>query len=121
MAKNENNRLRPVQLQDDLDALTALRSIGGYAPANAAYALQEVENRLTGMKDTQEDEVNAQNALATARDAAAAAEWEFHNFILGVKEQVIAQFGKNSDEVQSLGLKKKSEYKAPTARTKTSA
>ncbi len=118
MARNQNKRLTPVQLQADLDALTALRSIGGYTPANAAYALQEVENSLTGMKETQEDEVNAQNALATTRDAATAAEWEFHNTMLGVKDQIIAQFGKNSDEVQSLGLKKKSEYKAPKARKK---
>jgi hypothetical protein len=36
--------------------------------------------------------------------------------MLGVKEQVIAQFGKNSDQLQALGLKKKSEYKAPAAR-----
>jgi len=49
-----------------------------------------------------------------ARDAATAAEWDFHNTMLAVKEQVIAQFGKNSDQVQALGLKKKSEYKAPT-------
>ena len=121
MARNQNKRLGPALLQDDLDALTALRSIGGYTPANAAYTLQAVEDKLSNMTGAQEDEINAQNALATARDAAAAAEWEFHNFILGVKEQVIAQFGKNSDEVQALGLKKKSEYKAPTARKKTSA
>lgn len=118
MARNQNKRLTPVQLQADLDALTALRSIGGYTPANAAYALQEVENKFTGMSETQADEVNAQNALDSARDAAAAAEWEFHNAMLGVKDQIIAQFGKNSDEVQSLGLKKKSEYKAPKARKK---
>lgn len=118
MSKNQNNRLRPVQLQADQDALIALRSIEGYAPANPAYALQAVQDKLSNMTGIQEDEVNAQNALASARDAAAAAEWDFHNFILGVKEQVIAQFGKDSDQVQSLGLKKKSEYKAPTARKK---
>ena len=46
------------------------------------------------------------------------AEWEFHNTMLAVKEQVIAQFGKNSDQVQALGLKKKTEYKAPARRGK---
>jgi hypothetical protein len=34
--------------------------------------------------------------------------------MLGVKAQVIAQYGHDSDEVQSLGLKKKSEHKRPT-------
>ena len=53
--------------------------------------------------------------------AAAAAEWEFHDTMLAVKEQVIAQFGKNSDQVQALGLKKKAEYKSPvrTGKSKT--
>jgi hypothetical protein len=46
------------------------------------------------------------------------AKWEFHNTMLAVKEQVIAQFGKNSDQAQALGLKKKSEYKAPTRKAK---
>ena len=104
-----------------MDALTALRSIGGYTPANSAYALAGVEIKLSSMKSMQEDELAVQNSLASARDAATAAEWEFHNFILGVKEQIIAQYGKNSDQVQSLGLKKKSEYKAPGAKKKASA
>jgi hypothetical protein len=55
-------------------------------------------------------------ALASARDKATAKEWEFHNTILGVKDQVMAQYGRNSDEVQALGLKKASERKAPTRR-----
>ena len=41
--------------------------------------------------------------------------------MLGVKEQVIAQYGKNSDQVQALGLKKKSEYKAPKPKKKAAA
>ena len=54
-------------------------------------------------------------ALDTARDDAAAAEWAFHNAMLGGKDQVKAQFGDDSNELQSLGLKKKSEYKSPKA------
>ena len=40
--------------------------------------------------------------------------------MLGVKTQVIAQYGVDSNEAQSLGLVKKSERKPPT-RKKTSA
>jgi hypothetical protein len=68
------------------------------------------------VKTAQDAELAAQVALETARDAAAAAEWEFHNIMLGVKTQVMAQFGDSSDQVQALGLKKKSERKMPTAR-----
>ena len=60
-------------------------------------------------------------ALATARDAATAAEWDFHNFMLAVKEQIIAQYGKSSDQSQSLGLKKKTEYKTPGRKVKAKA
>jgi hypothetical protein len=58
-------------------------------------------------------ELRAQNALDAARDATIAIQWEHHKLILGVKDQVIAQFGADSNDVASLGLKKKSERKAP--------
>jgi hypothetical protein len=121
MAKNQNERIRPAQLQADLDALTALRSFSDYAPANPAYALQKLESSLTGMKSAQDAELAAQNTLASARDAAAPAEWDLHNMLLGAKDQVIAQYGSDSDQVQSLGLKKKSEYKAPKHKVKAAA
>ena len=52
-------------------------------------------------------------AHAAARDNATAREWEFHNLMPGAKDQVTAQFGRDSNEVQALGLKKSSERKAP--------
>jgi hypothetical protein len=52
---------------------------------------------------------------------AVAAEWEFHNLMLGAKDQVIAQFGRDSNEVQAIGLKKSSERKAPQRRQPTAA
>ena len=48
-----------------------------------------------------------------------AAEWEFHDVIFGAKTQVKAQFGDSSNEIQALGLKKKSEYKSPTKKKTT--
>ena len=121
MAKNQNNRIRPGNLQADEDALTALRNISDYAPANSAYSLKAVESALANLKSAQDAELAAQNTLDSARDAANAAEWDFHDIMLGVKEQVIAQYGSSSDEVQSLGLKKKSEYKAPKRAIKAAA
>jgi hypothetical protein len=118
MAKNQNVRLTSVKLQADLDSYTALQGIATYAPVNAAYAKTAITTKFTALKTAQDAELAAQVALATARDAAAAAEWDFHNTMLAVKEQVIAQFGKNSDQVQALGLKKKSEYKAPARKAK---
>jgi len=116
--ENETKRLAPAQMQADLDAFTALQGITPYTPANAAYSVDAAGAKLESMEDAQNVELAAQNALAAARDASTAAEWEFHNFMLAVKEQVIAQYGKDSDQVQALGLKKKSEYKAPTRKAK---
>ena len=118
MAKNQNVRLAPVKLQVDLDSYTAWLGITTYAPANTAYAKTAVTAKYTALKSAQDAELAAQVALATARDAAAAAEWEFHNTMLAVKEQVVAQFGKSSDQVQALGLKKKTEYKTPVRKAK---
>ena len=121
MAKNQNERVRPAVLQADLDALAAVQALGNYVPANAAYNQTKVAEQLAVIRAAQEKERAAQAALDAIRDDTAAAEWDIHNFALAVKEQVIAQYGKNSNEVQSLGLKKKSEYKAPKRKPKAAA
>lgn len=116
MPKDQNKRITPPVLEADRSSFAALQGIGGYTPTNPAYAvaaIKTLEAEMTGARDA---EVQAAAALATARDRAAAKEWEFHNRILGVKDQVVAQFGRDSNEVQALGLKKASERKAPVRR-----
>jgi hypothetical protein len=66
------------------------------------------------MRDARVAEAQAEAAFKAARDATVAAEWAAHNVMIGVKEQVKAQYGSASDEVQALGLKKKTEYKRRT-------
>jgi hypothetical protein len=51
------------------------------------------------------------SAKSSARNRAVAAEWDLHNKILGAKKQVVALYGEDSDEVQAVGLKKKSDWK----------
>jgi hypothetical protein len=109
-------RVKPDVLQTDLDAQVALSVMSDYKPANEDFSLAKVTDALSKMQEAQQAELIAQSALDAARDAAAAAEWCFHEVLQGVKTQVIAQYGVNSDQVQSLGLKKKAEYKRP-ART----
>ena len=113
MAKNETIRLRPSQLQEDRDAFAALKEISGYAPANPDFTILHIETAQGNMVDARDVEAQKQAALDTARDDATAKEWAFHNAVLGAKDQVKAQFGDNSNELQAVGLKKKSEYKSP--------
>ena len=117
MAKNETKRLSPKQLVDNISALSALQSIPNYVPSNDSYAIKTGTTKQTTMQQMQLLEMQADASLKAARDNAVAAEWDFHNYILGVKQQVMAQYGASSNELQGLGLKKKTEYKAPARKS----
>jgi hypothetical protein len=101
-------------LSTDREAFDALQGINNYAPANPAYKTETVKTARERMDDALREATQAEAAASARRDAATAAEWEFHNAMLGAKVQVEAQFGPNSDELASLGLKKKSDYKSPS-------
>jgi DNA-binding GntR family transcriptional regulator len=75
---------------------------------------------IEAMDEEQETETQAEAAAKAARDDATAAEWDFHNAILGAKQQVTAQYGADSNEVQSVGLTKKSERAKPKRKSSAS-
>ncbi|HEV7891728.1 MAG TPA: hypothetical protein VGP08_13890 [Pyrinomonadaceae bacterium] len=110
---NESRRLSPVLIGTDESSFAALQAVTGYAPANQTYTIAAVTSAHAALQSAQTAERQAEAAYQAARDDAVAREWEFHNLMLGVKDQVTAQFGRNSNEVQAIGLKKASERKAP--------
>ena len=114
MAKDETRRLSDSTLRRGKDALIAIGKAAGYAPVNTDCTLAKLQTSQTSMTDAQTAETEARKALQTAEDNARDAEWGFHNLMLAAKDQIKAQFGSDSNEVQSVGLKKKSEYKRPT-------
>ncbi len=118
MLPTQSRRIGPAVLQADLDAQVALAAMADYKPANAAFTAANITAALTAMQTAQQAELRAQAAMDAARDAAAAAECRFHEAMQGAKTQVVAQYGVNSDQVQSLGLKKKSEHKRPVRQAK---
>ncbi|HEX8845424.1 MAG TPA: hypothetical protein VF791_12305 [Pyrinomonadaceae bacterium] len=117
MAKNQSKRLPPGKIEADENGFAALQTIGSYTPINPAYSLDAIRAAHAQLQDLRRAEAEAVAAAAAARGDALAQEWEFHNLMLGVKDQIIAQFGKDSDEVKALGLKRKSEYKPPTRKS----
>ena len=121
MSTNQTARVRPDTLQADQGAYHALQTIASYESVNARYSKESITNDFETMQAKRQSEANAQLALAAARDDAAAAEWQFHNSMLGVKDQVIALFGDDSNEAQALGLVKKSERKRPVRAAKKAA
>jgi hypothetical protein len=110
---NQTRRMKPELIAADEDGLAALQGMAGYAPANEAYTVAAIASAHAALQSAWTAETQAEATLAAARDNSVAAEWTFHNLILGAKDQVIAQFGRNSNEVQALKLKKSSERKAP--------
>jgi hypothetical protein len=113
MGKNQTRRLRPSQIQTNRENFAALKANPKYAPANPAYTVAAIDAAETGLNSAQQLEVQNDAAAAASRDDAVAKEWEHHNLMLGARDQVVAQFGRDSNEAQAVGLKKKSEYKSP--------
>jgi hypothetical protein len=116
MAKDESKRLNPLVPGADKAAFAALQAMTDYAPVNPAYSTAAVATAHSELLAAQTAET--QTAAAAARDNATAKEWNFHNVMLVVKDQAIAQYGRNSNQVQSLGRKKPSEYKPRTRKAK---
>jgi len=117
MAKDETKRLKPELISEDTTAYQAWQAIPGYQPNNPEYAATVVKSNRADLEAAQLAEAQAKAAFDAARDNAVKAEWDFHNLILGVKDQVASQFGRDSNEYQALGLKKKSERKPPARKT----
>lgn len=114
MPKDRNKRLKPSVLAADRESLAALTNITNYNPANPAYAVPALNTLQEQMLTTQATEAQAAAAAAVARDNANAGEWAFHEAIIGMRDQVVAQFGRDSDQAQTVGRKKESERKPPT-------
>lgn len=113
---DQTTRLKPTAIEADESGFAALQAIALYEPANQEYSLPAIGAAYGLLQSAWTEEAQAVAALATARDNAVAKEWKFHNLMLGAKDQVTAQFGRDSNEVQALGLKKASERKAPQRR-----
>ena len=119
MADTKTRQLKPSVLQEDLDAYAGMQGIAGYAPSNASFNAAAGGGLLSKMQASQTKEVQDFAVWQASRDAKVADEWAFHDFVRNMRVQVKAQFGENSDEVQSVGLKKKSEYKNPSKKPPT--
>jgi len=116
MARNKTKRLRPKVLKEIRDAYAALKAIRNYQPPNPDYALDKVTEVFDQIDTDQTLEVQADAAAEAQRDQTVKSEHGGLDIIQGVRTQVKAQFGEESDEYASLGMKKRSEYNRPKRR-----
>jgi hypothetical protein len=111
MATDQTKPLAAATLADDKSAIDACKEITTYAPQKAEFNQAALDAAQAAVESTDTAYNRAEAAFDTARDNKVAAEWVRHNKVLGMRTQVKAQFGEDSNELQSVGLKKKSEYK----------
>ena len=121
MAKDQTVAVKGEFLKADADALAALQKISDYEPANADFTLNKLNAASDALKDADDAFAQAEAGWQAARDAHVAAQWTFHNAMLGAKQQVVAQYGDDSDEAQAVGLTKKSERAKPSRAAKQAA
>ncbi len=107
----QSKRMHSDRLEKANLTLIAISQLTSYAPPRAEFGRDRVIGHQDAVRAARAAEIAAENAYEKARDAAIKAEWDAYNFSLAAAEQVMGQFGSNSDEYASLGYKKKSEYK----------
>jgi hypothetical protein len=113
MAKDQTRIIDAGTLKADADALAALTAISGYKPANADFAADKLTAASAALKAATDAFAQTEADWQAARDGMVAAQWTFHNAMLGGKQQVIAQYGDDSDEAQGLGLTKNPNAPSP--------
>lgn len=118
MADKKTRQLTPEELQEDIDSFAGLEGIPNYDPANSVYNLLIGTALREAMQGSETKEVQDYGTWQATRDKKVADQWAFRDYVRNARIQVKAQFGENSDEVQKVGLKKKSEYKSPTKKKK---
>ncbi len=116
--QNMNNRITPSILSADEEVFQGLQTIAEYAPQRQEASVFRLEATQAEMVRLQKIEVQLKAQYRAALDAARLAEWTFHNGILEAKNAVIAQFGSDSSQAQTIGRKKKSAYKRPARKQK---
>lgn len=108
----QSRRMSPSQIAEDEETYAALKAIANYTPANSAYTLAAVEQAYQELQAARTAEVQADAAAKAASDNVVEKQATFHDLIIGARDQVTAQFGRNSDQAQSVGRKKPSDTAA---------
>jgi hypothetical protein len=109
MSRRTTIRVTHKVLMQDQEVAQAVLNLKDYSPSNKEFTSDKLREALERVKAAEQAELAASEAAAKARDEAIRIENAFHDLVLGVKRQVIAQYGDDSDEISALGLKKKSE------------
>lgn len=107
MAKK--TRLSPNKLAEVKASFAGLKTIGNYAPMNAEFAISAIQPIEAEIDELLAEEAQKMAELAVLRDRIADRGTLFSQKMKGANQQVVAQFGDDSTEVQKIGRKRTSE------------
>jgi hypothetical protein len=108
---NQTKPLSKQTMADDKAAIEACAEITTYTPKNADYSQTSLDAANTALTDSEKAHTQADADFSAARDNMVGAQWARHLAVIGMRQEIKTQFGDSSNELQSVGLKKKSEYK----------
>ena len=111
--------MRATELKELRDLLASLKALPGYTPHDPTATVAALEARLAEWDNLNTHEVQKENEAAAARDATASVEVLLRKDRTTIRTQIAAQYGRDSDELAAVGLKKTSEYKPRTRKPKT--
>lgn len=102
-------RLSPNKLAEVKEAFAGLKTISDYAPVKTEYAIAQIEAVEKAVDNLTLEEAQLAAQLADVRDQLADKGKEFVQKMKGAGQQVIAQYGDDSAEIQKLGRVRSSE------------
>lgn len=100
----------------DRELLRTIQSLSDYQPINTTYSVATMQQQEACLTQAELAIVRLEEELKQARAVAAETARALHNTSLGIKDQVIAQYGPDSTAVEIIGLIRKSDRKRPTKR-----
>ena len=116
MPTTSNYRLTDATLDADRDALLALKDLADYRPVNPEHSVESLTALEQSLRQAEETEARIQKSLVAARDATIQAGRNFHQTVQGAKDQVMAQYGRDSLAIRSIGLTRRSDRRRAVRR-----
>jgi hypothetical protein len=112
-------RLPPDVIAADRELLRAVQSLSDYQPINSLYSIAIMQQQEACLTQAELTIVRLEEELKQARMVAIETSHALHTTGLGMKDQVIAQYGQDSTAVEIIGLTRKSAHKRPVRRKVT--
>lgn len=116
MPSTKTRRLSAQELASDEAVIIALKNLATYKPIAGMPTVDELISLSAVIETKQEVALQTENTAVTARDALITAQWARREAVLRAKALVIAQYGRDSDEVKLIGLKRQIDRRRPARR-----